>query len=80
MKIKDFKNINGFEFVFVFENGEERTSDIKELVAKHLNEDELQTAKLNKEWGCIEFKDGAVDIEPKTLYKYCNNHDIRGEK
>ena len=25
---------------------------------------------LNQEWGCLEFKNGAVDIEPKTLYKF----------
>lgn len=27
------------------------------------------------EWGCFEFKDDAIDIEPNTLYKYCDTHN-----
>jgi len=76
MKIKEFKNINNFEFVFVFENGEQKVSNIKNLVSEYLNENDLQTARINEEWGCLEFKDGAVDIEPTTLYRYCNKHNI----
>jgi hypothetical protein len=71
MKLKNFQQKKDYEFVFVFENGEQKQSDIKDLVAKYLSKDELQTARVNAEWGCLEFKDGAVDIEPNTLYKYC---------
>ncbi len=46
----------------------------------YLIDSELQTARINKEWGCLEFKDGAVDIEPVTLYKYRNTHDKGGMK
>lgn len=75
MKLKTFEQKQGFEFIFVFENGEQKYSDIKELVAHYLKPDDLQTAIINNEWGCLEFKGGAVDIEPNTLYKYCEIHN-----
>lgn len=75
MKLKAFEQQHDYEFVFVFENGEKKYSDIKELVAKYLKPDELQTATINDEWCCLEFKDGEVDIEPNTLYKYCKIHN-----
>lgn len=74
MKLKTFEQKHDYEFLFIFENGEQKQSNIKELVAKYLQPDELNTAKINEEWGCLEFKDGAVDIEPNTLYKYCVTH------
>lgn len=75
MKLKAFEQKQGFEFMFIFENGEQKYSDIEELVAQYLKQDDLQTATINNEWGCLEFKDGAVDIEPNTLYKYCEIHN-----
>jgi len=50
------------------------------IIRMYLIDSELQTARINKEWGCLEFKDGAVDIEPVTLYKYRNTHDKGGMK
>ncbi len=47
--------------------------DLKDLISKYVTPEELQTAKVNQEWGCLEFKDGLVDIEPKTLYKFTKN-------
>ncbi len=75
MKLKTFRQKNGFEFVFEFENGERKEADIEQLVSKYLQPNELKSAKLNGEWGCLEFKDGAVDIEPRTLYKYCSTYN-----
>jgi len=75
MKLKTFEQKHDYEFVFVFENGERKQANIEELVAKYLKLDELDTAMINDEWGCLEFKDGAVDIEPNTLYKYCDIHN-----
>lgn len=75
MKLKSFKQKNGFEFIFEFENGERKEADIEQLVLKYLQPNELSSAKLNDEWGCLEFKDGAVDIEPTTLYKYCDTYN-----
>lgn len=72
MKLKTFEQKNGFDFVFIFENGERKEANIESLVAKYLKPDELSTAAINDEWGCLEFKDGSVDIEPRTLYKYCD--------
>jgi hypothetical protein len=74
MKLKAFEQKNRFEFLFIFENGERKQTYIEALVAKYLKPDELNTAAINDEWGCLEFKDGAVDIEPNTLYKYCEIH------
>jgi hypothetical protein len=76
MKLKTFKQKCGYEFIFIFENGEQKHSDIKGLVAQYLKPDELQTATINHEWGCLEFKNGTVDIEPHTLYKYCVAHNL----
>jgi hypothetical protein len=75
MKLKKFEQKDGFEFVFIFENDERKEADIESLVAKYLKPDELGTAAINDEWGCLEFKGGAVDIEPRTLYKYCDIHN-----
>ena len=75
MKLKSFKQKDGYEFLFTFENGEKKASNIEGLVAKYLQPDELDTAKINLEWGCLEFKNGTVDIEPKTLYHYCETHN-----
>ena len=74
MKLKSFQQKHGYEFLFTFENGEKKESSIEGLVVKYLQPDELGTAKINAEWGCLEFKDGAVDIEPKTLYHYYETH------
>lgn len=76
MKLKTFEQKCDYEFIFVFENGEQKYSDIKGLVAKYLKPDELKTATINNEWGCLEFKNGTVDIEPNTLYKYCEVHTL----
>ncbi len=77
MKLKTFEQKHDYEFIFIFENGETKCSDIKELVAKYLTPEELNTATINEEWGCLEFKNGAVDIEPNTLYKYCEVHALK---
>jgi len=43
---------------------------LQKLIGKHVSVDELATAHINTEWGCLEFNAGVVDIEPKTLYHY----------
>ena len=70
MKLKDFKRLHDYVFYFTFENGEDGEVNLKELVSSHVNLSELDSAFLNKEWGCLEFKNHTVDIEPKTLYKF----------
>jgi hypothetical protein len=70
MKLKSFERLDNYFFYFTFENGEMGEVSLEELVSSHVGLDELNTAFINKEWGCLEFKNGAVDIEPKTLYKF----------
>jgi hypothetical protein len=30
----------------------------------------LNTGEIDPEWGCLQFQQGSVDIEPSTLYRY----------
>jgi hypothetical protein len=75
MKLKDFHRQDGYVFILAFANGEIYTADLQDLIGRYVNLMELPTAQLNAEWGCLEFKTGTVDIEPKTLYKYANRAD-----
>jgi uncharacterized membrane protein len=70
MKLISYKNLDGYDFYFKFENQKSGKANIQNLISKYVSEEELSTAHLNEEWGCLEFKNGMVDIEPKTLYKY----------
>ena len=70
MKLMRFELKNNYVFSFDFEDGLKKVVDISDLVKDKISKDELKTARINKEWGCLEFNNGMVDIEPKTLYKY----------
>lgn len=70
MKLKSFEHQTGYNFILTFENGETQEIDLENLIGQHVTLAETVTAQLNVEWGCLEFKAGMVDIEPKTLYKY----------
>lgn len=72
MKLVDFKHEQNYLFSLTFANGECKVVDLQHLLEKHLDVAELSSARLDKDWGCLEFKDGMVDIEPKTLYRYAN--------
>ena len=61
-------------FILTFENGESIETDLKNLLEKYVDINSLNTAQLNKDWGCLEFNNGMVDIEPKTLYRYATEH------
>ena len=37
-------------------------------------ENDLDSARIDAERGCLEFCDGAVDIDPATLYAYAQHH------
>ena len=75
MKLKYFEHIDGYRFLLTFANGEIKQTDLKELIGQHVSLDDLNTARIDTEWGCLEFKNGMVDIEPKTLYKFaCADH------
>lgn len=68
MKLINFEYQQDYIFILVFENGEKIEVDLSDLIKNHVSEKNLNTAQVNKEWGCLEFNNGMVDIEPKTLY------------
>jgi len=70
MKLTNFTREYEYVFTFNFEKGINKTVDISNLIKNKVKKDELETAHLDKDWGCLEFKNGMVDIEPNTLYKF----------
>jgi hypothetical protein len=70
MKLQNFTQQDGYRFQLVFENGEIKNADLKNLIGSHVELEALNTARIDNEWGCLEFKNGCVDVEPKTLYRY----------
>ncbi len=70
MRLLRFNNIEGYLFDLAFEDGTEKIVDISTLIGSKINRDDLKSAHIDKEWGCLEFKQGMVDIEPKTLYRF----------
>jgi hypothetical protein len=76
MKLVNFKNLQGYWFVLSFENGEIKETDLAPLIAKYVPLENINTAKINQEWGCLEFNNGLVDIEPKTLYRFAEQNTV----
>jgi len=77
MKLKRFEHLEVYRFMLTFENGEIKQADLQELIGAYVVPDALPTARINPEWECLEFNDGKVDIEPKTLYRYAAAADSR---
>jgi hypothetical protein len=75
MKLKHFEHLYAYRFLLTFENGEPKETDLFALIGHYVSLDALNTARINPEWGCLEFNGGKVDIEPKTLYQFATaNH------
>jgi hypothetical protein len=72
MKLLNFKNLGNYNFIFNFENGETKEANLYDLIHSKILPSDLDTAHIDSDWGCLEFKDGFVDIEPNTLYKFVN--------
>ena len=70
MKIKHFEHLDGYRLLLTFENGEVIEADLENLIGHYVSLGDLNTARIDPEWGCLEFNGGKVDIEPKTLYKF----------
>lgn len=77
MKLKDVKHQQDYRFLATFANGEVTTIDLAVLISNYVTPQEVRTAHVNEEWGCLEFNNGKVDIEPKTLYSYAKSHSIK---
>ncbi len=73
MKLKHFQHLDAYSFVLTFENNEVVQADLKDLLSNHVSLDELDSARIDPDWGCLEFKNGMVDIEPKTLYQFVSS-------
>ena len=71
MKLITFKQYGNYIFDFTFENSFVKKIDISNLIKSKVSMKELNTAHIDKDWGCLEFNNGMVDIEPKTLYNFC---------
>lgn len=72
MKLKSFKQHQDYRFTLIFENGEVKETDLQPLIGEYVDLPSLNSARIDEEWGCLEFKNGTVDIEPKTLYHFDN--------
>jgi len=70
MKLIKFTHQVDYNFILFFENGMNKECDLKELIGKYVSLEQIKTAQINVEWGCLEFNNGMADIEPKTLYNY----------
>lgn len=77
MKLKRFQHLDGYSFELAFENGQTFKVNLEDLIGQYVSPDELRTARIDPEWGCLEFKDGAADIEPKTLYQFATKNTIQ---
>ncbi len=71
MKIINLKHLSNYNFMLHFENNEIFELDLESIISDKVSLEELETARIDKDWGCLEFKNGMVDIEPKTLYNFC---------
>lgn len=70
MKLKQFEHCNGYVFKLIFNNDEIRETNLEPLIGDYVSLKNIQTARIDPEWGCLEFNAGMVDIEPKTLYRF----------
>jgi hypothetical protein len=73
MKIISSKYMNNYKFSLTFISKETMEVDLFPPFGSYLNQDNLNTMNVNLEWGYLEFLEGKVNIEPKTLYKYAKN-------
>ena len=79
MKLAKITHKTNYIFILYFENGESKESDLQALIGKHVAIKDIHTAQVNTEWGCLEFNEGMVDIEPKTLYCYACSMDVQNK-
>ena len=79
MKLLKFENLGGYRFSLVFENGRFPDLDLKALIGEKVGLSDLDTARIDEDWGCLEFKGGSIDIEPETLHRFCQQQLTRGD-
>jgi hypothetical protein len=73
MKLQSFRN-KAFTFSLTFADGESAEIDLQPLIGEHVSENDLTSARIDPDWGCLEFRGGTVDIAPETLYRFAVSH------
>lgn len=76
MKLKQFEHRGNYVFALSFNNGEFMETDLSPLIENYVSISEVNSARIDPDWGCLEFKNGAVDIEPITLYQWAESHNL----
>lgn len=74
MRLKHFARKARFDFFLAFENGETVEVDLQPLLGAYLAEEHLASAQIDPDWGCLEFRNGSVEIAPSTLYRFAVSH------
>lgn len=74
MKLKEIEHQKGYQFFLTFINGEKMIVDLEALISSYVKPQETDSARIDQDWGCLEFNNGKVDLEPSTLYHYAKNH------
>ena len=58
MRLKHFKLTTDYIFDLDFEDGTHTTVDLSPLIGLKVSTEELQSANIDKDWGCLEFNGG----------------------
>lgn len=73
MKLESFEHKTGYVFALVFSDHSCIEADLSPLIQSYVEPSAITTAQIDPEWGCLMFKNGMVDIEPKTLYSFASS-------
>jgi hypothetical protein len=78
MKLVEFSYLESHCFQLSFEDGSVLEADLSELLRKHLPLNQIHSARIDPDWGCLEFNEGRVDITPQTLLRFVINQKQSG--
>lgn len=76
MRLNRFVQQHDYVFSLDFADGSHSETDLAPLIAPHVSLQELHTARIDPEWGCLEFKNGTIDIAPQTLHHWALTHNL----
>lgn len=61
---------DNYIFDLEFKDGLNKNIDLPESIKDKVAVEESKTDNIDKDWRCLEFNSGIVDIESKTLYDF----------
>lgn len=64
MKLSRFTHLYDYVFSLDFANGETIESNLADLIGNHVDLQNLNTARIDPDWGCLEFSSGMQWIVP----------------